>query len=254
MVIRSLLEKISRNVVLRRRLPLRLGGDIVYVSPGAALKYWRWDMEKVAKDLFDFAEEFVKPGDVVWDVGANVGMFTFAAGFKTKTAGQVIAIECDTFLVDLLRRSSAVQSKDRGQVVVLPIALSDAVGIAEFHIARRGRCANHLATTPGGSQTGGTRDTVLVMSVTLDWLLDRLPPPRVLKVDVEGAEASVLRGGRCLLSSYKPIIYCEAFDGYNADALAQILHAHGYSLYDFVNRAEGKLARAAFHTLAIYED
>jgi hypothetical protein len=92
------------------------------------------------------------------------------------------------------------------------------------------------------------------MSVTLDWILNRLPPPRVLKIDVEGAEASVLRGGQRLLSGHKPIIYCEAHDSYNADTLAQILHAHGYSLYNFDNRAEGKLARAAFHTLAIYEE
>jgi FkbM family methyltransferase len=253
-VIRSLFEKMSRNLVLRRRLPPRLGGDLVYVSPDAALKYWRWDMEKVGKDLFDFAEEFVKPGDVVWDLGANVGMFTFAATFRAKAAGHVVAVECDTFLVDLLRRSSAVQSKDRAKVVVLPVAVSDAIGIVEFHIAKRGRQSNYLASSPGGSQTGGTRETVSVMSVTLDWLLDRLPPPRVLKIDVEGAEASVLRGGQRLLSGHKPIIYCEAHDGYNADALVKILHAHGYSLYNFVNRAKGKLVRAPFHTLAIYEE
>jgi FkbM family methyltransferase len=209
-------------------------------------------MEKVAKDLFDFAETFVKQGDVVWDIGANVGMFTFAAAFQAKAAGYVAAIEGDTFCVDLLRKSAATQSRDRAKIRVLPVAVSDFVGIAEFHLANRCRSSNYLASSQGSTQTGGVRETVSVMAVTLDWLMDRLSPPRVLKIDVEGAEVNVLRGAERLLSTYKPIILCEVSER-NADACAEIFHAHGYSMYDFQNREKGRIARPLFNTLAICE-
>jgi FkbM family methyltransferase len=52
--------------------------------------------------LFDFSEKFARTGDVVWDVGANVGMFTFACAFRAGSSGHVVAIEPDAFLVDLL--------------------------------------------------------------------------------------------------------------------------------------------------------
>lgn len=249
---RSLLEKLSRNIILRQRLPSRVGGGVVFVSPDSALRYWRWDLEKATKELFDFAAEFVKEGDTVWDVGANVGMFTFASTFQAKSNGFVAAIESDTFCVDLLRRSASAKSEDRAKIMVLPAAVSDSVGIAEFHIAKRGRSVNYLASSQDSTQTGGLRETVSVMTVTLDWLSDRLPPPKVLKIDVEGAETNVLRGAEQLLSKYKPIILCEVLE-YNADACTDIFHAYGYSLYNFRNRGEGKINRAVLDTLAICE-
>ena len=83
---RRLLEKFSRGRVLKRRMPGRLGGDVVWVSPDSALSYWKQDLERVAKDLFDLADEFVQPGNVVWDVGASLGLFAFAAASRAGRA------------------------------------------------------------------------------------------------------------------------------------------------------------------------
>lgn len=46
----------------------------------------------------------------MWDIGANVGVFTFASAFKAK---EVIAIEADLFLVHLLNKSKKL-SKNNG--------------------------------------------------------------------------------------------------------------------------------------------
>ena len=42
--------------------------------------------------------EMVRPGDVVWDIGANVGLFAFAAANRAGSSGQVIAVEPDLWL------------------------------------------------------------------------------------------------------------------------------------------------------------
>jgi hypothetical protein len=65
------------------------------------------DISKISPELFSLAEKLIRPGDVVWDVGANVGLFTFAAAAKTGPTGKVLAIEPDPWLGTLLRRSAA---------------------------------------------------------------------------------------------------------------------------------------------------
>ena len=126
----------------------------------------KWDLDAVHKGLFDWAEEFVSEGQVVWDVGANLGLFTFAAAYRAGPSGFVVAVEPDTFLVDLLRRTATAQKGLGAQTVVLPVAASGSIGIQTLCIPVRCRASNYLETAGGRSQTGGVRETVSVMTVT----------------------------------------------------------------------------------------
>ena len=76
-------------------------------------------------DLFDFAREFVHAGSVVWDVGANVGLFSIAAAQRAGVRGKVVAIESDIWLAALLRKSAAVQPPMSARVQVIPAAVFD---------------------------------------------------------------------------------------------------------------------------------
>ena len=103
MSIRRLVETLSRNRVVKRRLPQDLGGGTFYASPDAALRYWLpWG--EYDPLLIDVARKLVKPGMTVWDVGANVGLFSFAAAHLSRT--QVLAIEPDPFLAHLITRTA----------------------------------------------------------------------------------------------------------------------------------------------------
>jgi FkbM family methyltransferase len=231
-------------------MPARLGGDTIMVSPGSSLSFWRRDLDRTEKMLLDFAEEYVKPGHVVWDIGASVGVFTFASSYRAGISGKVVAVEPDLFSVELLRRSASLSSPGRANVVVLPVAVSDSLGIAEFHIAKTGRSGNHLASVEGYSQVYGVRETVSVMTITLDWLMERLPSPNVLKIDVETAEALVLAGGDRLISKTRPVVLCEIRDR-EAETCTSFFHSHGYKLYDYESRDRLPIKRAAWNTLAL---
>ena len=247
---RTALEQFSRNRSFMRRLPAAFGRAPIVVSPDASLSYWK---PLLRSTLFDFALEFVKPGSVVWDVGANVGLLTIAAAQQSGAAGQIVAIEADMYLVGLLRRSAALQNETTAQIRVIPAAAYDSVGVASFHVARRGRTTNFLEGLHGSTQTGGVRETVNVVQITLDWLLMHMPKPDVLKIDVEGAESGVLRGGERLLATARPVVLCEA----NADSRAEvsaILSRHGYRFYDWDAPAHSKrvqMESACFNTLAL---
>jgi FkbM family methyltransferase len=251
-MIRSLLERLSRGRVLKRRLPAEHGGHALHVSPDAAMKLWQRDLGAVDPFLLTMAGELVRPGMTVWDVGANVGLFAFAAAFAAGPSGRVLAVEADPWLADLLQRSAGSAPPAYAPVEVLAAAVSDAPGTVELCIARRGRAGNHLSTVPGSTQTGGTREVRRVPAVTLDGLLDRSPSPQVVKIDTEGAELLCLRGAGSLLREVRPVVLVEVTDE-NADAVGSLLRGHGYTMFDAGSSRREPLARPAWNTLALPE-
>lgn len=238
--------------MVRRRLPQELGGHALFVSPDASLKLWRRDLASADPWLLALATELVRPGDTVWDVGANVGLFAFAAAFAAGPSGRVVAVEADDWLAGLVRRSARTAGPVYAPVEVLAAAVSDHPGVAELCIAARGRAGNHLRAVAGSTQTGGEREARKVVTVTLDGLLESFPPPRLLKIDVEGAETLCLRGAGRLLSEVRPVVVCEVA-AENAAEIGERLCGHGYTLFDAALPAGRRppLYSPAWNTLAV---
>lgn len=78
---------------------------------------------------------------------------------------------------------------------------------------------------------GGAREIVLVPTLTLDDLIDHFPAPSFVKIDVEGAEAMVLRGASRLLRDIRPALYVEV-DERLADEVMAIFTAADYGAFD----------------------
>jgi len=252
MRIRRLAEHLSRGVVLRRRLPSKFGHLPIYVTPEAGLRYWS-AMSRIDSVLYSMAEEFVKPGSVVWDVGANVGLFSLCAAALSGQSGLVLAIEPDFWLAHLIDRSS--QQLDAGQytcaqVEVLCASISESNRISKLAIAKGARASNYLIETIGSTQARGARCVQPTVSLTLDFLLDYFPAPSLLKIDAETHEVSVLKGAERLLKEIRPTIWCEV-SAQNSDELTKLLHGAKYNLYGAQIRPHQLIDRAWFHTLAV---
>lgn len=169
------------------------------------------------------AASLLSPSDVVWDIGANVGLFTFACAHRAKS---ILAVEPDPVLVRLLQKSRGGAE----QITILQAAVVNSNGQAILHIARRLRSANYLDTF-GNAMANGSRETVQVRTVTLDSLLEATPLPTFVKIDIEGAEAKALYGATRLLSEIRPRFLIEV-SGENSAEVTSILHHHRYSLFD----------------------
>lgn len=249
MGVRSALEQATHRIVVPRRMPPPFAAARIYVSTEGGLRYLTRTMANTDPALLRLAAEVVSPGCTVWDIGANVGLFSFAAAVAAGRAGRVLAVEPDPVMAGLLRRSAA-GNRGHAPVEVLPAAVSGELSVAQFSIARRNRATNHLAGF-GSGDADRVRTTQLVLTVTLDWLAARFPAPDVIKIDVEDAELAVLSGGARALSQ-SPTIICEV-TGRNAAAVGDLLIAHGYQIYDG-DRLPGErrqLTAAPFNTLAI---
>jgi FkbM family methyltransferase len=230
------------------RLPL-------LVTPEAGLRHWL-GLSRVDPHLFRMARELVEPGAVVWDVGANVGLFAFSAAARAGITGLVLAIEPDIWLADLMNRSSrriAQRKLKAAPVRVLCASVSHHPGIAELEIAERARASNHLYGVSGSTQAGGHRHIQPTVSVSLDSLLASFPAPQVLKIDVESHEAEVLRGSARLLETARPIIWAEV-DPSNAASVSELFHRNHYQLFGAAIVPHPAIKRAWWNTLAVPDE
>lgn len=253
MILRRFAEYLSRGRRHTRRLPAEVGGLPIVVSPEAGgLKYWTRTLDTTDVELLRLAREFVRPGFTVWDVGANQGIFTFAAAWLAGQAGAVVAIEPDVWLATLLSKSCALNAHAaRAPVTIVPLAASGVVGLSRLNIAKRARASNYLEGF-GNNQTGGVRQSLPILTVTLDWLAEYLPAPQVIKIDVEGAELSVLRGAMKLLLAHRPALICET-NAQNSVEAAGLLRALGFAIYDGEAKPDERLSLSAcpWSTLAL---
>jgi FkbM family methyltransferase len=255
MDLRKSVEYLSRGLVFKRRLPPEFHHFPIYVSPEAGLRYWS-RMSRVDPMLYRMARELVKPSASVWDIGANVGLFSICASSLAGQEGHVVAVEPDIWLAHLLTKSAReleLRRLNAAPVNVLCAAVSDGNRITHLQISERSRAANYLADAPGSSQAEGNRFSQAATSVSLDFLLDYFPPPSVLKIDAETHETRVLQGATKLLETVRPTIWCEVSPE-NAVAVFDLLHPLDYELCAAATEVRVPLKRASWDTLAVPKD
>jgi FkbM family methyltransferase len=224
------------------------------VSPDARLYYLKPGSDAFDTELMEIVDEHVREDSVVWDIGANVGEFAFAAASVAKK-GSVLAVEADIWLAQLIRKSLLLKENCGLSIQVLPSAIADRNGVATFLIANRGRASNTLEAVGGRSQTGGIRERVTVPTLTLDTLLDFFNPPTFIKIDVEGAEAMVLNGASRLLTEICPTIYIEVGIEANEE-ITSIFRRNSYELFDGSKpiREQQPAGSCPFNTLAVPQE
>jgi len=146
-------------------------------------------------------------GDVVIDVGANYGVISLLAADLVGPTGVVHAFEPQPQVAALLRRSA--QRNAFSQLHVHQVGLSDADAELDLHIpvANLGSASLDRVAGPGSSIKVSVRHSGTLLSEL------GLPAIRLLKLDVEGHEAAVLRGARGFLRRCPPdVILFESND------------------------------------------
>lgn len=137
-----------------------------------------------------------------FDIGANWGHFALHWASRPGFCGQVHAFEANPKVFGDLRRSVAAAGLDE-QITCHALGLSDRDGSAMMTLP------DDLTT--GGATLEGEKGTIPVKLAALDHL--DLPPPDVIKMDVEGHEAAVLRGAVKTLKAHQPFLVFESWAG-----------------------------------------
>jgi len=178
-------------------------------------RFWQGRYEPHQTRLF---VETVKPGEVVYDVGAHVGYYSVLASTLVGASGHVLAFEPVPANLYYLRRH--LQINGCQNVTVIEACVAEAEGVSHFQTRGTGR--GHI------SQDG----KLTVRTVSLDELVQagKIPAPDCIKIDVEGAEYSVLQGARALIARTHPTIFLSLHGEQMRQQCFEFLTAHGYHL------------------------
>lgn len=199
--IRPYYDRFLESVYGRRGLVRMMEGqERIRVRP--AHRYFRDNYEA---DLFHFLRGIVRPGAVVIEIGANVGIFTVLLARWSAPGGRVYAFEptpkAKAALDDHLMLNGV-----EDMVTVIPAALSDSPGESQFYVDE----------TSGQNTLSGTHsrmpdaECITVSVDTLDVFCHaNNVTPNLIKIDVEGFEYHVLRGSLLTLLHAAPRVVIE---------------------------------------------
>jgi FkbM family methyltransferase len=195
--------------------------------------------------LYDQAEialmcSILSPGDVFFDIGANVGYYSLVASQIVGASGQIHAFEPIPDNVTRLR--SAVQRNEVKNVTINQMAVGESEGVLDLYIGNESLGNSGWASVVF---SGRRPDVVTVPQATMDNYISEhgIKSIRLVKLDIEGAEPEAICGMRSVLkSSNAPDILCEVNPwllerrGLDSRAITLPLAEHGYRLFS-VNRS-----------------
>jgi FkbM family methyltransferase len=158
----------------------------------------------------------VRPDNVFWDIGANVGFYSLLAS-KLVGAGKVFAFEPAPRNLSYLRKH--LELNHVSNVQVLAIAVSDRNGTSSFEIEETG-FMGHLSGQ--GSLT--------VPTATLDSLVEegKILPPDYVKMDIEGGELLAIRGAARTFQRFHPVLFLATHGRQIEKECLQLLESWGY--------------------------
>lgn len=169
------------------------------------LKAMRWDLTRnLAYDRMteEIIRSHVKPGDVCIDVGCHRGEIMDL--FLKQSDGPHWGFEPIPSFAEFLRQKYAGQPR----VKIQESALAETPGTARFQYVRNAPAYSGLKQRTYAVDKPEIEEIDVTIK-TLDSCLPEVERVDFLKVDVEGAELGVLRGGRTLLQTHRPLIIFE---------------------------------------------
>jgi len=171
--------------------------------------------------LIDLISE-LREDDIVYDIGAHLGLYSCFAS-QVVSQGTVVAFEPFPPSTEELRSNCRINEN----IVVVEAAITDHVGEVELYFG------DDAAGNPKPAlheQRGS--HSIIVESTSLDRYVEESGmQPTVLKIDVEGSEMGVLRGGmRTLSSSAVRVVYCELHAETDEEMIVDILSDAGFEI------------------------
>lgn len=169
-------------------------------------------------------------GAVLWDIGANFGLHAITAKFLHPGTA-VVAFEPNPAMASEILANSR---RNGLELRISPLALSDSAGAATFHVNDQGNSG--MSTLHPWSEGHYDRQ-ITVECARADAVVEssRFEAPTVVKLDVEGAEAAVLKGFGDLLRrpQLRAIVFeaaAGALDSGGTDPVTGLLRARGFTL------------------------
>ena len=182
-----------------------LAGATLKLDLHSEKDYWLGTYEA---DLQQALLDWVRPGMVAYDVGANIGYISLSLARVVGSDGLVFSFEAFPENVQRLRTNISL-NPEGAWIEVFPAAVVNRGGMIEFQVGPSGGTGKVSGST--GRQSLAYQTQIRVPALALDQLVfeQHRHPPQVIKLDIEGGEVLALPGMYRVLSEYRPLIFLE---------------------------------------------
>ncbi len=195
--------------------------------------------------------KLVKPGFVIYDIGAYIGFFSLLAARLAGPTGRVYSFEP---LAENGKRINEHISLNKMQNIIfcIPKPVTDKIYRAAYYCGSRNDWVRSSGM-PASDEKDSRQKEFTLETITLDEFIFRQghPPPNLIKIDTEGEEGKVLIGARKLLEKFKPMIICEIHNPSNAKQAYDELSGFRYSIKDSRGNRLSSIAKNNNHIIAL---
>jgi FkbM family methyltransferase len=205
---------LAKQVVYGKRgEPYRISGQTLRFMPGTRPVRMHYANSSNGISRYDALQiqlfrDTLREGDTAVDIGAHAGQYCILMAALCGQSGQVVAFEPDPYARERLLQNLSLNPAIK-RPLVESCAVSDTAGEAVL-FSRGGNSQSSLALSGVEFSSEHKSEEIRVPLVSLDdyLLVKKLPQPRWVKIDAEGAEIRILKGGKRLLQSDAQIV-CE---------------------------------------------
>lgn len=195
--------------------------------------------KQITQDMVDFFKKFIKKGDLVIDIGANIGDTTVPMALAAGNTGIALGFDPNPYVYKILEINSSL-NKEKQHIIPLPYAIT--VDDEEFYyVSSEASFANGAISSTKESMHGKFIFPDKIKGVNLQSLLEKnynnkLDSFSFIKIDTEGYDKEIIKSLSGLIQKYKPVIVAESFGKSSPKAkeeLYNVIEKHGYEIFYF---------------------
>jgi len=193
----------------------------------------------VSQEMVDFFKKFIKQGDLVIDIGANIGDTTVPMALAAGSSGITLGFDPNPYVYKILEINASL-NKEKQNIIPLLNAIS--VKDEDFYYVSSEASFSNGAISPTKESKHGKfvypnkiKSINLLQFLEKNYL-DKLNVFSFIKIDTEGYDKEIIKSIHDLIEKYKPTIVAESFgDSTNEEKieLYDVIAKHGYEIFYF---------------------
>ncbi len=193
----------------------------------------------VSQEMVDFFKKFIKRGDLVIDIGANIGDTTVPMALAAGTSGITLAFDPNPYVFKILQVNASLNKQKQNIVPLL-----NAISVKDedfYYVSSEASFSNGAISPTKDSKHGKFVYPNKIKGINLLQFLEanyreRLNDFSFIKIDTEGYDKEIIKSIYDLIEKYKPTIVAESFGDSSPDEkieLYNVIEQHGYEIFYF---------------------
>lgn len=206
---------------------------LAFTAPNKLIEYRVRTFATKEPETLDWIDQ-IPIGSVFWDVGANIGLYSCYAAISRQC--KVFAFEPSVFNLELLARNISINMLQE-RICIVPVPLNNNLGPSIFNMTNTDWGGALSTFGQDYDQNGNSIAKIFTyqtLGLSMEQAIDllKIEQPKYLKIDVDGIEHLILRGGEKVLSMVNSILV-EINDNFQdqANESARLLASAGLTLY-----------------------